>query len=110
MLKNRVLLVAGDLVNRTRGKLGPRSWRIWAQFEELVKMGEQLYKFCWGNNSKRQTMKGRICRVICRAKKMNSCGIQFIDNGQLECVSRNSLRKVKGYETKIHYRLGKIYG
>ena len=94
-LKNRVLLVAADVVNRTRGKLGVRFWRIWVLFEELMKMAVQLYKFCWGNNSKRQTMKGRICRVICRAKKMNSCGIQFIDNGQLECVSRNSLRKVK---------------
>lgn len=64
-------------------------------FEELVKMAKQLYKFCWGNNLKRQTMKGRICRVIARAKKMNSCMIEFTDSGQLECVSRNSLRKVK---------------
>ena len=96
MLKNRVLLVAGDPVNRTRGKLGPRFWRIWALIEELVKMGEQIYKFCWGNNLKRQTMKGRTCRLICRAKKMNSCMIQFVDNGQLECVSRNSIRKAKG--------------
>ena len=58
-------------------------------------IAEQLYKYRCGNNLKRQTMKGRICRVICRAKKMNSCMIQFIDNGQLECVSRNSLRKAK---------------
>lgn len=58
-------------------------------------MAQQLFRFCWGNNVKRRTMKGRICRVIARAKKMNSCMIEFIDNGQRECVSRNSLRKVK---------------
>ena len=56
---------------------------------------EQLYKFCWGNNLKRQTMKGRTCRVICRAKKMNSCMIEFTDNGQRECVSRYAVRKIK---------------
>jgi len=95
MLKNRVLLVAAEVVNRTQGKLGAWFWWIWALFEELVKMGEQLYKYCWGNNLKRQTMKGRTCRVLARAKKMNSCMIEFIDNGQLECVSRNSIRKVK---------------
>jgi len=49
-------------------------------------------------------MKGRICRVFCRAKKMNSCGIEFTDNGQLECVSRNSLRKAKD-EKSIMYNL-----
>lgn len=56
-------------------------------------MKEQLYEYRWGNNEKRKTMKGRICRVDARGK-MNSCGIKFIDNGQEECVSRNALRKV----------------
>lgn len=55
---------------------------------------EQLYKYCWGNNEKRRIMKGRICRVLSRGKK-NSCSIEFIDNDQKECVSRNALRKVK---------------
>ena len=54
---------------------------------------EQLYKYNWGNNEKRRAMRGRICRVIARAKK-NSCWIEFLDNGQQECVSRNSLRKI----------------
>ena len=53
---------------------------------------EQLYLYRWGNNSKRVTMKGRICRVLARGKK-NSCSIEFIDNGQQEVVSRNSLKK-----------------
>ena len=57
---------------------------------------EQLYIYCWGNNEKRRQMKGRVCRVLGRGKK-NSCYIEFIDNGQKEIVSRNSLRK-KGDE------------
>ena len=51
-----------------------------------------LYRFCWGNNSKRETMKGRVCRVICRGA-MNSAMIEFTDNGQREVVSRNALRR-----------------
>jgi len=57
-------------------------------------MSEQLYEYRWGNNEKRATMKGRACRVLSRGKK-NSCMIEFIDNGQQECVSRNSLRRKK---------------
>jgi len=52
-----------------------------------------LYRYTWGNNEKRATMKGRICEVFCRAK-MNSIGIRFIDNGQKECVSRYSVKRV----------------
>jgi len=51
------------------------------------------YRYNWGNNSKRATMKGKICEVIYRGK-MNSCLIEFED-GKRECVSRNALRKVK---------------
>ena len=29
-LKNRVLLVAAGVLNRTQGKLGAWTWRIWA--------------------------------------------------------------------------------
>ena len=56
-------------------------------------MAEQLYKYRWDVNEKQRTMKGRMCRVIVRAKK-NSCLVEFTDNGQRECVSRNALRKV----------------
>ena len=48
------------------------------------------YKFNWANNSKRKTMKNRICKVIARGK-MNSILIEFLDNNQREIVSRNSL-------------------
>jgi len=57
-------------------------------------MKKTLYRFCWGNNSKRQTLKGRTCKVLARARKMNSCMIEFIDNGQRECVSRFAVRKI----------------
>jgi len=55
-------------------------------------MSEATYIYNWANNEKRKTMKGRKCIVLARGKK-NSCVIQFLDNGQKECVSRNSLRK-----------------
>jgi hypothetical protein len=52
---------------------------------------EQKYIYCWKNNSKRQTLYKRTCRVIARMK-MNSAWVEF-ENGQQECVSRNALRK-----------------
>ena len=52
----------------------------------------QLYKFMWGNNAKRATLKGRKCKVVCRGK-MNSAMVEF-ENGQREVISRNALRKV----------------
>lgn len=68
-------------------------------YEDFVAEKEQLYVFRWGNNPQRAKMKGRVCRVLARGG-MNSCKIQFVDNGQTECVSRNALRKVKGWELK----------
>jgi len=53
---------------------------------------EERYRYVWGNNEKRKTMKGRECKVIARGKKNSIC-IEF-DNGQREIVSRNSIRKV----------------
>jgi len=52
------------------------------------------YVYYWSNNLKRAKMKGRKCVVLARGK-MNSCLIQFCDNGQREIVSRNALRKEK---------------
>ena len=54
----------------------------------------QIYVYSWGNNPKRATMKGRKCRVLRRYKR-NSRLVEFIDNGQKEVVSGNSLRKAK---------------
>lgn len=54
-----------------------------------------LYRYGWRNNSKRATLHGRVCRVVCRGK-MNSALVEFTDNGQREVISRNALRKLKG--------------
>lgn len=53
-----------------------------------------LCRYIWGNNSKRATMKGRLCRVLGGGKK-NSILIEFADNGQREVVSRRSVRNVE---------------
>ena len=50
------------------------------------------YIYWWTNSAKRMTMKNRICKVIARGK-MNSILIEFLDNGQREIVSANSIRK-----------------
>ena len=63
----------------------------------MIKLNQQgrmqLYKYCWGNNSKRETLKNRICKVLYRGR-MNSALIEFTDNQQREVVSRNALRKI----------------
>jgi len=51
-----------------------------------------MYRYAWGNNVKRETLKNRTCNVLTRGKK-NSIMIQFTDTGQIEIVSRNSIRK-----------------
>jgi len=51
------------------------------------------YRYIWGNNEKRKTMKNRPCKIIARGK-MNSICIEF-ENGQREIVSGNSIRKIK---------------
>ena len=50
-----------------------------------------MYKYIWGNNDKRKTLKNRLCSVISRGK-MNSICIEF-ENGQREIVSRYSIRR-----------------
>jgi hypothetical protein len=54
----------------------------------------KYYIYTWKNNSKRETMFGRICRVIVRGK-LNSALVEFVDNGQREIVSRNALKTYK---------------
>lgn len=57
-------------------------------------MATTTYRYTWGNNVKRATLRGRTCRVVCRGA-MNSALVEFTDNGQREVVSRNALRRVK---------------
>ena len=67
---------------------------------KIFKMTNQLYYYAWGNDRdavgrfRKKRFKGRQCRVIVKGN-MNSCLVEFVDNGeQLNC-SRNALRKVK---------------
>jgi len=56
-------------------------------------MNEMKYIYHWGNNPKRATMKGRICKIV-TSGKLCSVLIEFCD-GQKEITSRRSLRKLK---------------
>jgi len=53
-----------------------------------------LYEYTWGNNEKREGMKGRRCVILKRLKR-NSALIEFVDGGQREVVSRNALRRLE---------------
>jgi len=59
----------------------------------LKRMGgpRKIYRYTWGINSKRKTLKGRKCEILARFK-MNSILIRFLDNGQMEVVSRWAVR------------------
>jgi hypothetical protein len=50
----------------------------------------RIYVFRWRNNAKRNDLYGRQCKVVTRLKR-NSAVVEFVDNGQLEVVSRNAL-------------------
>jgi len=52
------------------------------------------YIYAWGNNSKRETMKGRECEILHHLTK-GSVYVKFTDNGQTEITSRRALRRVK---------------
>jgi len=56
-------------------------------------MMSRRYRYAWGNNEKRATLKDRTCRVIVRGP-MNTALVEF-ENGQREAVSRNALRRLK---------------
>jgi len=52
----------------------------------------RLYKYVWGNNSKRRELRGRQCVILARLP-LNSAVVEFGD-GQREIISRNALRKI----------------
>lgn len=54
----------------------------------------QIYLYRWANNPVRAKFKGRRCRVIARGT-MNSCLLEFIDNGERIVSSRNAIRRFK---------------
>lgn len=69
--------------------------------------GMQLYKYAWGNNAKRKSMKGRLCKIIASGKKNSVC-IEFFDIGQREIVSRRALRKVGAKDGDYYAAMGRI--
>ncbi len=57
------------------------------------------YYYAWKNNSKRETLYQRPCRIVARGA-LNSILIEF-ENGQREVVSRNAVRKrIRGSQSK----------
>jgi len=57
-------------------------------------MSEQVYIYRWGTNPKQRSMKGRKCVVLQRGRR-NNCCVKFLDNNQVEIVSRWALRQFK---------------
>lgn len=76
----------------------------------MLKMGNLIFKniyiYKWKNNPKRQTFYNRLCKVLCYGKK-NSCLIEFIDNKEKACISRNALHKKTGSAELLPGKKGK---
>lgn len=62
-----------------------------ARFERLAE--PMTHTFAWGNNEKRETLKGRCCRVVLRGTAMRSVLIE-LENGQREVVSYRALKQL----------------
>lgn len=57
------------------------------EFQRIIPF---THTYAWGNNPKRETMKGRRCRIVARGQ-MRSVMVEF-DDGHREIVSIRSLR------------------
>lgn len=55
-------------------------------------VSEQLYRWFW--RARLPERRGQLFRVLCRGK-LNSCLIEFCDDGRKVVTSRNALRKVR---------------
>lgn len=60
----------------------------------------KLYKYIWGNRfdnfgneTKRFSLKNRICKIVAVGKR-RSIMVKFIDNGQIEIIDRYAVRPV----------------
>ena len=56
-------------------------------------MSKFPYRYAWGNNPLRASLKGRRCRIFAVASR-NSVGVEFEDGFRV-VTSRRALRKVK---------------
>lgn len=59
----------------------------------------QLYKYVWGNNSKRKILKGRKCFIVA-VLKANSVVVEFTDDNQREVISRRAIRRITSHADK----------
>lgn len=64
--------------------------------------GGTLYRWHW--RKRLPERHGHLFQVVCRGRAMNSCLIQFEDDGWLVVTSRNALRRVKDAPDKSNYR------
>lgn len=55
-------------------------------------MTDLIYRYAWGNNPKRATLKHRPCVIEARGT-LGSVKVRFLDTDQREIVSRRALRK-----------------
>ncbi len=60
-----------------------------------MKDGKQIYIYGWKNNEKRAELYGRPLHVICLCNR-KSAWVEFLDNGQRECISQRAMKKLKG--------------
>lgn len=61
-------------------------------------MNKFQYIYSWQNNPKRETFKGRKCRILASGK-MGTCMLEF-ENGEKTITSRRALRKLAAPDTK----------
>ena len=64
----------------------------------------QTHYYAWKNNEKRAMMYKRECHIVARGA-MNSILIEFAD-GQRECVSRHSVRRLTSGSSRRAKRPG----
>ena len=76
------------LSDATRDALADLAWIARAVASRMA----DRFPYAWANNPKRAAMKGRTCELLARGS-LNSALIRFVDNGQIEVVSRNALRR-----------------
>lgn len=57
-------------------------------------MTETIYVFAWGNNARRQELKGRRCRQLVRGGK-GTVLVEFLDTGERVTCSFRALRRAE---------------
>ena len=72
----------------------PVRWTTKAWCELLIAKAKEMYPYVWFWRSRLPDRKGQRCRVLVRAKSMNSIAVEFED-GYRVVTSRYAVRKAK---------------